>query len=275
MLLLGAMVVSTACTTAPSTELSDRGGSTPEQTAAAPLAVEATSAAPATTTHAVDSTSTSIAVSSSGPTAASVDDEELFARVARRFTVRVSNRGCGTLGLGSGFLLDQTTLVTNRHVIDGAVELGIETWSGREVTASASAVARHADIAFVRLSEPAPIAVGSVPASPPVLAPFDPEPGQRIAAAGYPHGETFVLLLVTVRRSCSPLVRSSTMSAARRSAPSGAGAPHDRCGGAWELWRTASRRRGSSGGRRLCPGHRDRSESGDSPLGARDRARRC
>lgn len=105
-------------------------------------------------------------------------------RHAREMTVRIRNTGCRTLATGSGFLLSPQVVVTNRHVVEGAVSLQLNTWDGRSVEAAVRTVARGTDddldLAIIRLEEPVR---GSEAAQ------FaEVEPGERVAAVGYPGG---------------------------------------------------------------------------------------
>ena len=50
--------------------------------------------------------------------------------------VRIRNIGCGTLSTGSGFALDDHTLVTNRHVVSDSSTLQLSTYDGRDIAAA-------------------------------------------------------------------------------------------------------------------------------------------
>ena len=54
-------------------------------------------------------------------------------RAVREATVRVRNRTCFGVGTGSGFMVTEDVLVTNRHVVDGADEQHESTWDGRSL----------------------------------------------------------------------------------------------------------------------------------------------
>jgi S1-C subfamily serine protease len=99
---------------------------------------------------------------------------------AFHYTVRVRNLSCSGLGVGSGFLVDSRTLVTNRHVVQDANRLSVSTWDGHHLAVSAESVATLADLAVIRLTE------GSHR-----VAPFggdDPVVGAPVYAVGYPRG---------------------------------------------------------------------------------------
>jgi len=99
---------------------------------------------------------------------------------ARRMTVRIRNVGCSSLSTGSGFALDSTTLLTNRHVVADSADLQISTYDGRDVAVTAATTAALADLAIVRTAEPLPAA--------PVLADADPVTGDAVTVVGYPLG---------------------------------------------------------------------------------------
>jgi S1-C subfamily serine protease len=99
---------------------------------------------------------------------------------AQRMTVRIRNVGCSSLSTGSGFAIDPTTLITNRHVVADSADLQISTYDGRDVAVTAASTAKLADLAIVRTAEPLPAA--------PVLADTDPVAGDAVTVVGYPKG---------------------------------------------------------------------------------------
>lgn len=99
---------------------------------------------------------------------------------AERMAVRIRNVGCGTLATGSGFALDERTIITNRHVVTDADRIQITTYDGREIDAVSVGVAEVADLALLRTAE----AVTTVPG----LAEVDAEVGESITIVGYPRG---------------------------------------------------------------------------------------
>ena len=100
---------------------------------------------------------------------------------AQRMSVRVRNIGCGFLATGSGFALDEHTLVTNRHVVESAKNIEISTYDGRVVQATAASTTAVADIAIIKTEE-------SLGKSHAVLAASDPAAGDVITVVGYPNG---------------------------------------------------------------------------------------
>ncbi len=103
------------------------------------------------------------------------------------YTVRIRSQTCEGLGVGSGFLIDATTIVTNRHVVEGAETLEVETSEGEELTVEVANQGLLADLAVVRLASSMEDAMGDgTPHA--TLAPVNPEPGADIRAYGYPEG---------------------------------------------------------------------------------------
>lgn len=100
--------------------------------------------------------------------------------VAQRMAVRIRNVGCNSLSTGSGFAIDSTTLITNRHVVADSADLQLSTYDGRDLRATASSTAALADLAIVRTVEELPAF--------PELAAADPEPGDAVTVVGYPEG---------------------------------------------------------------------------------------
>lgn len=98
----------------------------------------------------------------------------------QRMAVRIRNVGCGSLSTGSGFAIDATTLITNRHVVTDSAELQVSTYDGRDIDVTASSTAAIADLALVRTAEDLP--------SYPQLAQTDPVRGDMVTVVGYPQG---------------------------------------------------------------------------------------
>lgn len=99
---------------------------------------------------------------------------------AQRMAVRIRNVGCDSLSTGSGFAIDATTLITNRHVVADSADLQLSTYDGRDIAATAASTAALADLAIVRT-------VDELPAFP-ELAGADPAPGDAVTVVGYPQG---------------------------------------------------------------------------------------
>jgi len=104
---------------------------------------------------------------------------------AQRMAVRIRNIGCGSLSTGSGFALDDHTLVTNRHVVADSSTLQLSTYDGRDIAAAAASTAGLADLAIVRTDDALPAA--------PELAPADPAVGDLVTVVGYPLGRALTV----------------------------------------------------------------------------------
>jgi len=103
----------------------------------------------------------------------------------QRMAVRIRNVGCGSLSTGSGFAIDATTLITNKHVVADSADLQVSTYDGRDIDVTASSTAVIADLAVVRTAEELP--------SYPELAPADPVRGDEVTVVGYPQGGTLTV----------------------------------------------------------------------------------
>jgi S1-C subfamily serine protease len=99
---------------------------------------------------------------------------------AREVTVRVRNWGCDFLATGSGFAVTDHRLVTNRHVVEGADQLQLDSWDGRSISVAVHRVAYLHDLALIETVE----AMSRVAE----LAAGDPEPGAKVSAVGFPLG---------------------------------------------------------------------------------------
>lgn len=100
-------------------------------------------------------------------------------RRAAEITVRVRNLTCTEFGTGSGFAISSSTLITNRHVIEGARELEVNLSDGHTLTVAAAEVGVLGDVAVVTVNGTLPMVAdlgGRV------------RPGSEITAVGYPLG---------------------------------------------------------------------------------------
>ena len=98
-----------------------------------------------------------------------------------RAVVRVRNVRCGSgIATGSGFAVDEHTLITNEHVVTGAAELQVSTYDGQELSVRAAAISTIADLAVVRTEQPLP---AHVP-----LAAEQPGRGEAVSVIGFPLG---------------------------------------------------------------------------------------
>jgi len=117
------------------------------------------------------------------PTGAALSPDGFDA--AQRMSVRIRNVGCGALSTGSGFAIDDHTLVTNRHVVADSATLEISTYDGRDVRAQTASTTELADLALVRTVDPLPASAG--------LAAADPMPGTAVTVVGYPRGSRLTI----------------------------------------------------------------------------------
>ena len=101
-------------------------------------------------------------------------------RRAREMTVRIRATGCGALGTGSGFAVGEGVIVTNRHVIEDANTISLNTWDGSSFDASVQGIEYTDDLALVRTGRRLPLA-GQ-------LASDDPNTGEDVTVVGYPLG---------------------------------------------------------------------------------------
>ncbi len=96
----------------------------------------------------------------------------------RRGVVRIRSRTCDEVAVGSGFLVGPTTVVTNRHVVEAASQMDIETWDGRRYRVADAEQAIDVDLAIVHLAEPSTdeqVELGT-----------DPVGGDDVRVVGYP-----------------------------------------------------------------------------------------
>jgi S1-C subfamily serine protease len=120
------------------------------------------------------------------PMAGPVDEvpEPAAETVERRvleMTVRVRSLGCEQFGLGSGFVLPDGVVVTNRHVIEQPREVTISTWDGRSLPAEVVGLARDTDLALLRLDDASSLPVAELRTEPVTR-------GEEVLAVGYPGG---------------------------------------------------------------------------------------
>ena len=96
--------------------------------------------------------------------------------------VRIRVVSCEGVGTGSGFLVDSTTIITARHVVEGASTIEVETWDGNDLDVSEAQEAQLVDLGIIRLAAPADIAAL-------VVALDDPDEDANVVAIGYPEGD--------------------------------------------------------------------------------------
>jgi S1-C subfamily serine protease len=107
-------------------------------------------------------------------------------RHAQRLTLRVRNISCAGVGTGSGWAIDEHTLITNRHVLAGAAILELNAWDGTSIDGDVgrAQVGRLVDIGIASISQPLPAVANTGPR---------PRPEDRVTAVGYPLGGRLTL----------------------------------------------------------------------------------
>jgi len=139
---------------------------------------------------------------------------------AQRMTVRVRNVGCSGLSTGTGFAVDSSTLVTNRHVVENSRDIQITTYDGRTLDVTAAAVTTVADIAIVTTETPMSVFAR--------LADHDPVEGDAITVVGFPQGGRLTTVSGVVLGSTSDPIGSATGSVMATTAvvqPGSSGSP--------------------------------------------------
>ncbi|WP_160300021.1 S1 family peptidase [Demequina oxidasica] len=94
--------------------------------------------------------------------------------------MRIRARTCEEFTVGSGFMLDEHTVVTNRHVVEDAQTITLTTYDGEQYEGTASVMADFADLALVTVDEPLEFAAP--------IATTEPAPDDELDVVGYPLG---------------------------------------------------------------------------------------
>jgi S1-C subfamily serine protease len=112
--------------------------------------------------------------------------QDTLKRAAEKLTLRVRNISCQGIATGSGFGIDDHTIITNRHVLAGAAVLELNTWDGTSLDADVdqSTTGRLVDIGVTKVAAALPAVAELGP---------DPKPGQKVTAVGYPLGGELTL----------------------------------------------------------------------------------
>lgn len=95
-------------------------------------------------------------------------------------TVRIRVETCRGWGPGSGFIIDDTTILTNRHVVEGFVSLDVLTADGEDLETSGVHVSHGSDLATISITRHRQTSLQ--------LGPTLPGRDVEIAAVGYPGG---------------------------------------------------------------------------------------
>jgi S1-C subfamily serine protease len=101
-------------------------------------------------------------------------------RLLPRAAVRVRVDTCEGPAVASGFLVRGRTVVTNRHVVEDALDAAIEVRDGRTVEANSMRDVASTDLGVIHLRGPASPVLR--------LAARDAISGDRVYGAGYPRG---------------------------------------------------------------------------------------
>jgi len=94
--------------------------------------------------------------------------------------VRIRARTCDEFSVGSGFMLDDHTVVTNRHVVENARQITLTTYDGEVFEGAGSVVADAADLALVTVDDPLEFAA--------TIGTIEPTAGDVLNIVGYPLG---------------------------------------------------------------------------------------
>ncbi|HWJ85617.1 MAG TPA: serine protease [Cellulomonas sp.] len=98
-----------------------------------------------------------------------------------RIALRLRSVTCDGIATGSGFAIDEHTLVTARHVVDDATSVQVSTYDGHDVLTTTATIARDADLAVVTTVDALPVGA--------TLAGSDPAVGDPVTVVGYPLGK--------------------------------------------------------------------------------------
>jgi S1-C subfamily serine protease len=94
--------------------------------------------------------------------------------------VRLRVEKCREFTNGSGWVLNDNTVVTNRHVVEDAVRIELTSHDGIDYTTTGSVVTDFADLALVTVEGEFPRAA--------VISDDEPEEGDTLSIVGYPEG---------------------------------------------------------------------------------------
>lgn len=102
-----------------------------------------------------------------------------------RVALRVRVRTCTDYRTGSAWVLDEKHVVTNAHVVEGATDITLTAYDGREYTGKSSVLDRDSDLALVTVQGTFPEVA--------TVAEAEPEAGDELQIAGYPEGEALAV----------------------------------------------------------------------------------
>lgn len=131
--------------------------------------------------------STSVGISTSTMTSLSPAPTTTAPAVAsettRSATVRVTATTCTGTSVGSGVVTSESRVLTNRHVVDGATTIVVETWEGRSLGFVSADVAGSVDLAVLTVDTAGAAALP--------LAAAAAARGTPVFALGFPFGAAF------------------------------------------------------------------------------------
>lgn len=107
--------------------------------------------------------------------------ERMVTLASIRFRVHV----CGYLATASGFAIAPDTILTNRHVVEGATQIEASTWDGRDLHVVSAQAAPDVDLAVVKVSDHLDHTLR--------LADDDPLGKEQVLAFGYPKGNALTI----------------------------------------------------------------------------------
>jgi S1-C subfamily serine protease len=96
--------------------------------------------------------------------------------------VRIRIVSCEGVGIGSGFLINSTTIITARHVVEDAGKIQVETWDGKDLGVAEAQEAHTVDLGIIKLASPT-----DVPAL--EISDVDAKEHDEVFAIGYPEGK--------------------------------------------------------------------------------------
>lgn len=109
---------------------------------------------------------------------------------AVRAMVRIRALSCDALSVGSGFAIDDHSIMTNRHVVAGSSEVTVDTWDGLQLDVTDARVSTSHDLALITVSNDLSATIG-----------FTEEPpaaGDTVYVLGYPWGHALRIKTGTV-----------------------------------------------------------------------------
>lgn len=119
-----------------------------------------------------------------------LDNNPLGFTPGEQSAVRIRNVSCAEMSWGSGFVLDEHTIVTNRHVVDGFLSIKISTEDGEELTVASVATSYVSDLAVITTVETLTPLVS--------LSDEDPNVSDFATIVGYPGGDEMTTSVGTV-----------------------------------------------------------------------------